>query len=215
MFIELIESLRCPRPHEDSWLVGAFDTVVDRHVRAGRLGCPVCRAEYPIVNGTVWFDPEPAAELHTDRDATSIDADAALRLAAMLDLASPGGIVVLEGEWTRAAGMLAGFVEARLLLLNPPAGVVERDALSGIVCRDAVPIAAASCRGIAIHAVAAAERLARSVAVAMRTRGRLVIPAAAPMPEGFEVLARDASWAVAERSAPAPALVSLATSRRN
>ena len=214
MFIELIESLRCPRPHEDSWLVGAFDSVVDRDVRAGRLGCPVCRAEYPIVNGTVMFDVESTAGAPAERDGPGIDANAALRLAAMLDLASPGGIVVLEGAWAHAAGMLAGFVESRMLLLNPPAGVVERDALSGIICRDAVPVAPASCRGIAVHTVAAAERLATSVAAALRARGRLVIPAAAAVPDGFELLARDASWAVAEQRAPAPSLVPLVTSRR-
>lgn len=214
MFIELIESLRCPRPHEDSWLVGAFDSVVDRDVRTGRLGCPVCRAEYPIVNGTVVFDAEPPSNAQGERDAPAIDADAALRLAAMLDLASPGGLVVLEGGWGHAAAMLTGFVEARLLVLNPPAAAVERDALSGLICRDAVPVAAGSCRGIAVHTLAAAERLATSVATALRARGRLVIPAAAAVPEGFDLLARDASWAVAEQRAPAPSLIPLEPSRR-
>jgi hypothetical protein len=52
------------------------------------------------------------------------------------------------------------------------------------------------------------------VAAALRARGRLVIPAAAPVPGGFELLARDSSWAVAEQRARAPSLVPLETLRR-
>lgn len=213
MFIDLIETLRCPRPHEDSWLVGAFDELSDRDVRAGRLGCPVCRAEYPIVEGVVHFDPptEPDPEKH---EPSGIGADTALRLAAMLDLASPGGVIVLHGEWGRAGSMLAGFVETRLLLLDPPAGLAERERLSAVVCRDAVPVAAGSCRGIAIHDAAAVEQRTSSIASALKARGRLVIPAAVPLPEGFEVLARDASWVVGERTAAPSGLVSLGSARR-
>ena len=215
MFIELIETLRCPQPHEDSWLVGSFDELVDRDVRTGRLGCPVCRAEYPIVHGVAHFDADPAPPaLAPAPSLAPIGSDDALRLAAMLDLASPGGLVVLEGEWGRAASMLAGFSEAQQLLLNPPSGLAERERLSAVVCRGAVPVAASSCRGIAVHDTAAAERVAAGLAVALRTRGRLVVPTAAPLPDGFELLVRDASWTVAERSAPTSPLVSLEPKRR-
>ena len=214
MFIDLIETLRCPAPHEDSWLVGAFDEIVDRDVRAGRLGCPVCRAEYPIVGGVVHFEGAGSStSTEAGHAGATIGADAALRLAAMLDLASPGGLVVLEGAWARAGNMLAGFVDTRLLLLNPPHGLAERERLSAVMRRDTVPVAAGSCRGIALHEAAAAERLAASLASALRPRGRLVIPASAPVPDGFELLARDAAWLVAERSASPSALVALQTKR--
>ena len=212
MFIELIETLRCPLPHDDSWLVGAFDRLVDRDVRAGRLGCPVCQAEYPIVDGVVQFSP-PAIDSGSTTPG-SVGPDAALRIAAMLDLASPGGLVVLEGEWGRAGAVLAGLVETQLLLLNAPPGVAERDGLSAIVCAETIPVASGACRAIALHAGSSSERMASAAATALRARGRLVMPVAAHVPDSFEVLARDATWTVAERSAVASGLVTLDSRRR-
>ena len=213
MFIELIEMLRCPSPHDDSWLVGAFDWIVDRDVRAGRLGCPVCRAEYPIVDGVVQFSRRPAMDSGSITPG-SVGPDAALQIAAMLDLASPGGLVVLEGEWGRAAAVLAGLVDTQLLLLNAPPGVAERDGLSAIVCADTIPVALGSCRAIALHADSSAQRLAPGAAAALRARGRIVVPAVAQLPDGFEVLARDASWMVAERSGAVSGIVTLDVRRR-
>ena len=53
MFIELVDALRCPRTHEESWLVLAASRIEARHIQEGALGCPVCRAEYPIRDGIV------------------------------------------------------------------------------------------------------------------------------------------------------------------
>ena len=75
MFVELVDLLRCPRPHEDTWLVAAAEAMSGRHIVRGTLGCPVCEAEYPIRDGVVLehveylnplavmeaFAPEPAA----------------------------------------------------------------------------------------------------------------------------------------------------------
>ena len=41
MFIELIDTLRCPTPHDESWLVLAADRMAARHVVEGTVGCPV------------------------------------------------------------------------------------------------------------------------------------------------------------------------------
>lgn len=229
MFIELIETLRCPNPHEDSWLVGAFDRLEDRDVRAGRLGCPVCRAEYRIIDGVVDFQGEAAASPSPElaRAASStmsagvsaapsqpIGADAALRLAAMLDLASPGGLIVLEGEWGRAGSMLTSLIESQLLLVDPPPGVAERERLSAIRSGGTIPVAGGSCRGIALYSAAGAGRLAPSAVKALRARGRLVAPAGVPLPDEVQELARDATWWVAERTSPPPSLVPLGSRRR-
>ena len=40
MFVELVDLLRCPHAHEDSWLVAAADETADRHIVHGSLGCP-------------------------------------------------------------------------------------------------------------------------------------------------------------------------------
>jgi len=53
VFIELVDALRCPRAHEESWLVLAMSRIEGRHIQEGALGCPVCHAEYPIHEGIV------------------------------------------------------------------------------------------------------------------------------------------------------------------
>ncbi len=213
MHIEMIDTLRCPSTHEDSWLVGAFDRLVDREVIAGRLGCPVCGATYEISNGVVDFDgdDESRSDPHR-RDAgriSAVGADDAIRLAAMLDLASPGGLVVLEGAWSAAGEMLASFIDARLLVMNPPPSHSERSPLSALRSRHTIPVAAGSCRGIALYCGGHAEVLARTAVDALRPGGRLVAPADTPMPMDARELARDDRWWVAERSSPPPALVTL------
>jgi len=44
VFVELIEALRCPRPHEDAHLVASATRTEARHIVDGVLGCPVCGA---------------------------------------------------------------------------------------------------------------------------------------------------------------------------
>ncbi|HUF26921.1 MAG TPA: hypothetical protein VMM18_08075 [Gemmatimonadaceae bacterium] len=215
MFIELIDSLRCPNRHEDSWLVGAFDRLQEREVLTGRLGCPICRAQYEIVDGIVRFDPPVAAPVDDPHESEAAPgADDALRLAAMLDLASPGGLIVLAGEWTRIGVALAAFADSRLLLLNAPESVAEsvarRSGLSAVICRGAIPVAPGSCRGIALGSGEETARLANSAVGALRAGGRLVAPVTVDVPEGIAELARDASlWVGARVAGPPPALVPL------
>ena len=45
MFVEIIDLLRCPNAHAESWLVAAAARTVGRHIVEGTLGCPVCEAE--------------------------------------------------------------------------------------------------------------------------------------------------------------------------
>ena len=83
MFVELIELLRCPRPHEEAQLVASASRTEARHIVEGLLGCPVCGAEFRIVNGVVVFD-EPAKGTRSER----ANAETAMRLrrfAARLD----------------------------------------------------------------------------------------------------------------------------------
>jgi uncharacterized protein YbaR (Trm112 family) len=100
MFIELTDILRCPQPHEEQYLVLIPDEIVDRSVRSGRLGCPVCRREYLIRDGIVDFPGGTAG------GATSMVEPGAL--AAFLGLGGPGGYVaVIGGEPEAVAGLLA------------------------------------------------------------------------------------------------------------
>ena len=206
MHIELIDALRCPEPHEDSWLVGAFDRVIERDIIEGRLGCPVCGSTYEIRGGVVQFDA--SSESTVQAMPSSVGADDALRLAAMLDLASPGGLVILEGAWAAAGAMLETFIDARLLVLNPAAGVAEQGRLSGVRSHRTIPVAPGSARGVALYRGPSIELLAPAAVRALRAGGRLVAPADSQVPPDVRELARDHRWWVAERVAP-PALVTL------
>ena len=205
MFIDLLDSLRCLRPHEDTWLVGSFDEMDGRDVVRGTLGCPTCRAEYPVRDGVVYFaEPGPAAARVvgrlTTRALAPTDADEVVRLAAMLGLVGAGGLVVLGGRWAALAPALADLVEQLQLVLIGAAGVPLGGGISALVVDDALPLAAQSCRAAALDEATATPGLLAGAARALRARGRLVAPVAAPRPAGLVELARDDRVWVAERT---------------
>src|SRR5689334_5423026 len=103
MFVELIDLLRCPRPHEDTWLVASAEETASRHILRGALGCPLCGAEYPVVDGVADFGEAPVAGPAEDH----VDADDTMRAAALLGLTAPGATVVLGGVWQAVAAPLA------------------------------------------------------------------------------------------------------------
>ena len=53
MFIELTEVLDCPLCRNELGLVAFVDELQERRVLEGHLGCPECRAEYPIRGGGI------------------------------------------------------------------------------------------------------------------------------------------------------------------
>jgi uncharacterized protein YbaR (Trm112 family) len=196
MFVEIVDALRCPRPHEESWLVLAARRTEDRHVLEGTLGCPVCRAEYPIHDGIADFSDPTAPDRAST--ATIRNLPPADHLVAMLDLADTLGFVVLIGAWgTRADELLALLDAPPLLLVEPPEGVTMGRGLSGIRAGTMLPLATGAARAVATDA-ADATRVA-DAARATRAGGRLVAPAVSRVPEGVRELARDETVWVGER----------------
>ena len=245
MFIELLDTLRCVQPHEDAWLVGSFDELVDRHVIRGTLGCPVCSAEYPVRGGVVDFRPdderagEPAdasdaaafaaaggIDAYPSLAATDVyrvadklgeaampDDSAAVRLAAMLGLAEPGGIVVLMGHWTSSAPALEALTPgAQFLLVNPATPVFPF--ASAVRTREVLPIASGAVRAVAYDSAGNESITATQAARVIRQGGRLVAPATESLPEGVSELARDATQWVGERQADAGGPVLRLTRRK-
>src|SRR5919108_2684196 len=186
MFIELVESLRCPRPHEFTWLVASTLEMAGRDIRRGLLGCPSCSARYPIRDGVVDFQTRDGTT--PIPDSTPLvepagDAEVAMRLAALLDLTNPGGFVVLTGEWGHAApGLreLVGGVE--ILVLNTGVALASGDGISLARTDGSIPIRPGAARGIALDRRHADQ--AANAARALRQFGRLVAPVGAPLPEG-------------------------------
>ncbi len=214
MFIELVDALRCPYEHEESWLVLGAERMDERHVLDGVLGCPVCRRQYTIAAGVADLRTGPRpAPLVAPSGAAVADPEQAIRLAALLDLTDAGGYAVLVGTWTRHASALQALSDTHLLLVNPEPGVAVGRGTSGLLADRRLPLAAGSARGLAVDAAAGPDFLAAALA-SVRAGGRVVAPVVLPVPDGVTELVRDASVWVAERSAPASGLVSLARGGR-
>lgn len=208
MFIELLDILRCVRPHEDSWLVASFDALVGRHVLRGTLGCPVCGAEYPVVEGVVQFgDATAQAGIAPEREPgpdglvpLTDDPAAALRLAAMLGLDETDGVVLLLGRWAAHADALGAIVPgARLLQVNAVGAL--RPFASAVTTGAVLPLAASSVRAIAFDAAAVPALTPDAAVRVLAPGGRLVARGSDPVPPGVTELARDAADWVARRDA--------------
>jgi uncharacterized protein YbaR (Trm112 family) len=204
--IELIDLLRCPASHAVSTLVLTAGRWDGRRVIEGTLGCPVCRAEYPIRSGVTDFAGGTSDRAQPIVAEPSSQPEAAMRLAAQLDLQEPGAVVVLAGSYARLAFDLVELVQARCLAVNAPAAVSGAD---GILVVERLPLATAALRGTALDDQNATPALLAEVVRALGTGGRLVVSAATGVPAGVDVLARDATEWVASVRKPASALVSL------
>jgi hypothetical protein len=199
--LEIVQALRCPRPHEASWLVARADRMEARHIVHGVLGCPVCGAEYGVREGTARLgDPVPASP------AVGGAEDTALRAAALLGLTTPNGLVVLAGAWAGAAVEVAALADGvHVLAVNaadapPPPGLGVSRLESAVV----IPLGVAVARGIAVDAAHASPDALDAAAEALGAGGRLLAPAGSAVPDAVTELARDERWWVAEKAPAAP-----------
>jgi uncharacterized protein YbaR (Trm112 family) len=209
MFIELVDALRCPVPHEESWLVASANRMDARHIVDGTLGCPVCAAEYPIRDGVVDFRRGPANSTVPDvaSEPAPPTTEAALRLAALLDLAEAQGFAVLLGTWGAWAHELLTLTELPLVLVDPPAGMTGAPGISVVRSAGDLPLAAGAARAMAVDAGNVA-RMASAVRTT-RARGRILAPAFAEVPADVRELARDESEWVGEKEASTSPLIAL------
>lgn len=203
MFIELVDTLRCLAPHADTWLVATVERLEHRHIIEGRLGCPECRAEYPVRRGIADFTRgEQVVRAH---EAAVPDESELLRAGALLDLRSEGGTIVLGGRWSGLAAALAGTYGVQALVVNPPDAWATAAGASALLVTHGLPIAEGSVRGVLLDACTSGSPLLASAVRALRSGGRLIAPADAPLPDDATELVRDDSCWVAERAAiPSP-----------
>jgi hypothetical protein len=216
MFIELVDSLRCLDPHEETWLVAAASRMDGRHIVDGLLGCPVCRREYGIRDGTAWFSARQPGRDAPDLTTFAGTADEAgvMRAAALLGLSDPGGTVVLGGSWTAYADAVAGLGASHVVVLNAQVSDSSPQEVSSIVVDDRLPFGGGALRGVAVDGELASAALLASAAASLRSRGRLIAPSGAPVPDGVDVLARDDRHWVAERTVVASPPIALRSARR-
>lgn len=201
MFIELIDLLRCPRPHDDTWLVASFKNVSNRFVETGTLGCPICSAQYPIENGVADFSGGLSSASSEEQRAAAGHRreELATRAGAFLDATEPGATVVLGGVWSYAAEELSSLAEVRVFAMNPAPGVKETATVGLLRVAAEIPLATDSCLGVAVDAwfdsaiVPAAGRV-------VRPAGRVVGPTNIPPPAELAILAQDEEYWVARKT---------------
>ena len=205
MHVELVDLFRCLTPHEDSWLVAAANETIDRVIVNGVLGCPVCGAEYPIVDGVVQFALAPDVQDRVDDPGSNAapDETEVFRLAAQLDLSAPGKTIALVGYGASIVRALLALVPTRVVLVNAPheSFTAESEPIARITCGRALPIASASLHGIALRA----SELPTNTVDILRPGGRIVAQAHLEIPSGTSEIARDhREWVVARDAVASP-----------
>jgi hypothetical protein len=198
MLLALTDHLRCTGPHTDSWLVARADVVEAGRMLEGVLGCPVCHAERLVRAGITFWSTPPAPRASTgERDPHP---DRVMRIGALIGFTDSHAPFVLCGSEANVAAGLGGLAETPLVLLDPPD---DRAALLATIVRVApgVPMAAGSVQGIVVDVEHATEAFLASCVRALMNGGRLVAPAATPVPPGVRELARDQEQWTAEKEA--------------
>ena len=198
MHIELTELLRCPESHQADPLVLSTGEMAGRMVRTGLVGCPVCRKEYPIVKGVVYFT-RGRGKAEGVRGARPADAGT---LQALLDLSGPGGYVVLLGSATRHAVGLAGLIGGiHFVGTNPPPGAEELPVLSLLECATIIPLRPSIARGVVVGAdLARAPWIAEAQRVLLRGRRLVIEDEGAALPDGVRGLGAGHGLVVGEKS---------------
>jgi hypothetical protein len=210
MHVDLIELLRGPNPHADGWLVARADVVIDRRMVQGAIGCPICGAEWPVVDGALTFTAGVAIEAPAQPTAVTTRRAAeeeALRTAALLDLREAASVVALTGELAQGADALVALTGVRVLAVNPPAGVAM--AHSRLFVHQALPLGVATLRGARLDGAHAHPHWIDSVSRALQRGGRLIAPVSCAVPESLREIARDGQEWVADVQVAASGLVPL------
>jgi uncharacterized protein YbaR (Trm112 family) len=210
---ELIDMLRCPKPHEDSWLVATSTRTESRHIIDGRLGCPVCKATFDIREGEVLFTSGTVL-----RATRVLDDESAFRLAAQLHLIDAPHPILLAGSWSRAVPPLRRIVPNVPIFVGDSVTVLSPDERVSLLRlpTHGIPLATGALRGVAFDAAHTTADLLASAARVLRTTGRLVVPSGTALdPAHWRVLASDTDVVVAERLASHGAPIQLKRAPQN
>jgi hypothetical protein len=213
VFIELVGSLRCVHAHQLSWLVVSAYRMEERDIVSGELGCHVCGARYPIEYGVADFrelgsetaasaERVPGAPPDRDPPYGADPAELALRAAALLEITSPGGVVVLGGQWSAAAEPIASgesTERVHVLALDPATDLRSGNGISIALTGRHPPLRPATVRGIVLDDSHSDPAYVASIAESLRPGARLLAPLSAPLPPGLAELTRDSHFWLASK----------------
>lgn len=194
MFIELAEMLRCPEPHDETYLVVSTGAMKGRSIWTGVIGCPVCSSEYPILKGVARFgQPEQPREPHHAADPDAIH--------ALLGIEGNGGYVVLIGTAVRLATDLGiRLPGVHFIGINAPADQSESPAMSLMAADGSIPLRTQMARGTVVGAdFAHAPWLDEAARVTLRGRRLVVLREGVTVADTASLASERGMW-VGERS---------------
>ena len=212
MHVALVELFRCPVAHRDSCLVATADRTEARVILDGMLGCPVCGAEYAIRDGVTYFSGQG---ISPPAPAENYDAEAAMRIAALLNATGASATIALVGSPLLLARAVQSIVLTRCVVINAPDAFAAAETLQthdmpmAIVRSDsALPLVPDAFTGIYVPWDEPDAYMR-----ALRAKGRLIARVDRAVPSDILELARDATHWVGERNAkpqaPPPVLTQL------
>jgi len=111
MHILLTDILSCPVCGPPYGLIVLSDTLQERRVIEGALGCPNCEKRFPIRNGVAHIEGEGGRLALAEAASVAPDPGFAVRLAALLGLEQPGGFVLVAGPAASLAGAVADVID--------------------------------------------------------------------------------------------------------
>jgi hypothetical protein len=178
-----------------------------RRVVRGGIGCPVCGAEYPIVDGVVHFEagtPTLAGDRPAwpTRDASPLPEYDAAALRSFIALEGAGGYVLLVG----AAGRL-GAASAELhpgvhfFSINPPDEARPTSGFSVLRSPEGFPVKRNSVRAVVVGADHAVEPWLGAAAGSLLKGLRFVAEDERASVDGIVELARGGGLLVGEKRA--------------
>ncbi len=202
MHRDLLDALRCPRDHEESWLVAMVARSTGVTLVDADLACPMCGAEFTVRESRATFG---GAER-----VASEGQSAATRVAALLGAASGQSPLLLTGHYARAGAAIAELVDVPQLWLDAPA---DADAnvpmLSRLYRADRLPLGIETISAAAVDPVHGGSQMLTSIIRALRVGGRVLTSTVVERPGDLREIARDSEEWVAETTKRASGLVEL------
>jgi uncharacterized protein YbaR (Trm112 family) len=191
MYILLTDALTCPRCGPEFGLLVLADRMEERRVIEGRLGCANCRSAYPIRNAAadLRVGGAESGESAAPRPSDAVDqgeddeAEAPVRLAALMGLAGASGLAMLAGPAARHAAAVSALVPELevVAVTEAPDGAERAPGVSRLAAGGgALPFRGGALRAAALTGGADDGRLREALRV-LAPGARLVVD---PAPQG-------------------------------
>lgn len=207
MHRDLLDALRCPRDHDESWLVAMVTRSSGAALVDADLACPMCGAEFTVRESRADFGDVPRESSGDHPEAT--------RVAALLGAASGAMPLLLTGHYARAGAAIALLVDAPQVWLDAPedadSNVPMRSRLYGA---SRLPLGVETLSAAAVDPAHGDPQMLASITRALRVGGRLLSSTTIVRPTDLREIARDDREWVAETTTRASGLIELRRTAR-